>query len=301
MVKKVVLCLLVSGAALAADLPDDKIIDDGSRKLESGDVAGALADFARAEKLSPTDPRPHFLRAVALQRKGDFAAAEKGFRQALKLDPHRADVRNELGAMLTDRKQFREAVLELKLAVVENPKYPEAWYNLGQAYSNLNDCESVAAFQRATELNPTDADGFINLSANARTCQKLDVAKSSALHATQLKPSDGAAWWNLGKAELKLKQSSEAIGAFERAVKLGAGPAAQVDLGAAYAQAGDFAQAEKQLRGALAKQDLANAHWHLAQILAAQKRCVEAKKEIGALPPAEQSSEKSKHLLETCK
>ena len=45
---------------------------------------GLLAEF---ERLHPRDPRPHYLRALALERKQDFAAAVEELRAALRLAP----------------------------------------------------------------------------------------------------------------------------------------------------------------------------------------------------------------------
>src|SRR6184192_3475179 len=89
-------------------LPDDALIDDGSKKLQGGDADGAIAAFDKAKKQTPKDPRPHYLTAVALQKKGDAAGAENELRAALTLDPKLAEVRNELGALLNERRRFAD-------------------------------------------------------------------------------------------------------------------------------------------------------------------------------------------------
>src|SRR5947209_1451193 len=105
---------LRSGAVLAAlllgspvafalplpQLPDDKQVAAGSAKLEAGDLDGALAAFAQAEKVAPKDPRPRFLRGAALAKKKDADGAIKAYREALALDGKLAAVHNELGAVL---------------------------------------------------------------------------------------------------------------------------------------------------------------------------------------------------------
>src|SRR5262249_50499246 len=89
-------------------LPDDALVDDGSRKLQAGDAEGALTAFDKAKKMAPKDPRPHYLSAVAMQKKGDVAGAERELRAALQLDPKLAEVRNELGALYNERRRFSE-------------------------------------------------------------------------------------------------------------------------------------------------------------------------------------------------
>src|SRR3954464_3594050 len=92
-------------------LPDDALVEDGSKKLQGNDADGAISSFAKAKQQAPKDPRPHYLTAVALQKKGDAAGAEKELRAALTLDPKLAEVRNELGAMLNERRRYAEAMV----------------------------------------------------------------------------------------------------------------------------------------------------------------------------------------------
>src|SRR5205823_6227324 len=93
-------------------LPDDALIDAGSRKLESGDAKGALEDFRRAAEKAPKDSRAQYLRGAALEKLGDTSGAEQAFRKALALDPKLAEVHNELGTLLKGRGQIAEAEKE---------------------------------------------------------------------------------------------------------------------------------------------------------------------------------------------
>src|SRR5262245_45980819 len=110
MLRQAALLLLV-GASAWAGPPSaaDKLIEEGSRKFEGGDIDGAVGAFERASQLAPKDARPLYMRGAALQKKGDVAGAEKGFRAALALDPTLAEVRGELGALLLEQKRFVDA------------------------------------------------------------------------------------------------------------------------------------------------------------------------------------------------
>src|SRR3954470_12230637 len=171
---------LFAASALAA-LPDDQLIDEGSRKLEAGDARAAIDDFQHAQEKAPKDPRPHYLRGVAFQKLNDPAAAEEAFRKALALDPKLAEVRNELAALLTERKRYADAVKELKVALAQKPDLPEAWYNLGQALLAEKQCpDAIDAYRHVTRLQPNEADGWINLSVAQRKCKTLPEAQASA-------------------------------------------------------------------------------------------------------------------------
>src|SRR5947209_5748571 len=81
------LLVLLSTSARAAPIPDDALIDAGSRKLQDGDAKGAIEDFKHAAEKSPKDPRAHYLRGAALQKLDDAQGAEEAFKKALALDP----------------------------------------------------------------------------------------------------------------------------------------------------------------------------------------------------------------------
>ena len=50
---------------------------EGREAVSQGDVAGALAAFDEAAKVDPKDARPHYLKGVALEKKGDNAGADR--------------------------------------------------------------------------------------------------------------------------------------------------------------------------------------------------------------------------------
>jgi tetratricopeptide (TPR) repeat protein len=318
-------------------LPDDALVDDGSKKLQAGDADGAIAVFAKAKQQSPKDPRPHYLTAVALQKKGDAAGAEKELRAALTLDPKLADVRNELGALYNERRRWSEATTELKRAVADKPDLAEAWFNLGQAAAMQKDCAtSLDAYAHAVKLAPSDADGYINQSVAARKCGKLPeataaarqavklAARSAPAHlnlgialeaggklddaaseydvATRLKPDYATAWWSLGLVDVKLKKLDPAIAALEKARTLSPTAARIADLGVAWRDKGDLTKAAALFREAVAKDPrYTPARWHLAQVLSAQHKCAELSKELAALPAAEAQSDAAQKLRAGCK
>jgi superkiller protein 3 len=332
----IVAALALASATGQAAASDDALVDDGSRKLQSGDTAGALAVFGQAKKMAPKDPRPHYLSALALQKEGDATAAEREYRAALALDPKLADVRNELGALLLERGRFADAATELKAAVQQKPELGEGWYNLGKAAMRQKDCATaVDAFGRAAKLAANDVDTLIDLSGAQRTCKQpaealasarqavklaargpdahlnlafaldaaghLDDAAAEATIATKLGPQSGTAWWALGTIERKRKRADAAIAALDKARQLKPAPAVIDDLGVAWRDKGDLPHATALFREALAQSPrYAPARWHLAETLAAQHQCAEVAKLLGQLPPAEARSEAARKLA-ACK
>ena len=276
---------------------------------------------------------------MALQKKGDAAGAEKELRAALTLDPKLADVRNELGALLNERRRFAEAIVELKRAVADKPDLAEAWFNLGQAAAMQKDCADGARRLRARDAScrRRDADGFINASVAARKCGKLPEATAAARQAvklaarspqahlnlgialeaagklddaaaeydvaTRIKPDYATAWWSLGLVE---RQAQEA-GRGHRRARQGAHAVADARRASPISASPGATRAISPRRTALFREAVAKdpryapARWHLAQVLSAQHKCGEMSKELAALPAAEGQSEAAQKLRTACK
>jgi tetratricopeptide (TPR) repeat protein len=327
---------LLIGGAVGAASPVDALVDEGSKKLQAGDAAGAVAVFDRAVKAAPRDPRPLYLRAAAYKALGDLAAAEKGWRAALALDPRLAEVHNELGLLYSERGRRPEAIAELKAAVAAKPDLAEGWHNLGQEQLAAHSCaDAVAALARGAQL-AGDADGYIDLSAAQRACKQLEPAtasarqavkldgKSAAAHlslglslddlgrpdeavaelktAIKLQEKNALAWWSLGLLELKRGHGKPALEALDRAYQLSPTPARATDLGRAARDTGDLARAKTLFEEALKKNPrYSPARFFLAQVLAKEGRCAEVTRTLAALPPKEAQSPAAQKLRTDCK
>ncbi|MEO6951964.1 MAG: tetratricopeptide repeat protein [Polyangia bacterium] len=314
--------------------PTESLIDSGSQLIEAEDYTAALDKLDRAARLDPKDPRPHYLAAVAWEKKGDLTKAEKGFREALALDPKLADVRGELGALLQDLGRSDEAVTELKKAVQLSPELGDAWFNLGQAELKRHRCaDAEVAFGRAAALKAGDPDPLIQRTVALRECKKPDEAVKTARQAvkgspssapaqvnlglalesqgkvaegraalqaaTRLKPDYATAWWSLGLLELHAKKPTEAKAAFERARSLAPTAPHIADLGRAWRDLGDFGKAEAYFKEALAKDAHFSAgHFYLAQLYAAGGRCSDMNAE---LERSQVPAEKAKSVRSSCK
>ena len=317
--------MLLAARASAGPLPDDALVTDGTNRFQAGDVEGALVAFDKAAKLSPRDARPRFLRgAVLWSGKKDAAAAIAEYRAALALDGKLADVRNELGSVLLDTGRVDEAIVELKAAVAANAKLGEAWFNLGRAHRERGDLDAaVAAYRAAAPLMPKDADVRIDLSIALRKLHreaeslaaareavqlaagsaqthlnlgfalqgagKLDEAQGEMVAATRLAPDDAVAWSALAAVEVARKKYDAAVAALDHAEKLRPSAPITVERARIWQARGDVAKAIAVLEAASAKSPRSLAlRIALATTFAAAKRCDEAEKALGALPPAQE-------------
>jgi type IV pilus assembly protein PilF len=92
----------------------------------------------------------------------------------------RAHVRMELASGYFERGQMTTALDQVKLAIIADPTFGEAFNLRGLIYANLGD-ERLAeeSFRRALQLNPRDADTMQNL--GYFLCQKKRYGEANTL------------------------------------------------------------------------------------------------------------------------
>ena len=100
----------------------------------------------------------YYSRAIAQERSGAWKAAEKGFREALKLSPDQPSVLNYLGYSYVDKgENLDEALDMIRKAAKERPDAGFIIDSLGWAlYKTGHYAEAAKEMERAVELEPRD-------------------------------------------------------------------------------------------------------------------------------------------------
>jgi len=87
-------------------------------------------------QLKPRDPFPYYLNALNLSRApGPRNKSASLLEQALRLDPRFAEAWYELGKCHSGEQRFQDAIRCYRKAIDLRPGYSEAWYRLSQAYA----------------------------------------------------------------------------------------------------------------------------------------------------------------------
>lgn len=194
-----------------------RLIEKALNLEDSKDYPGAMAVLRQAEQVAPDDGRIHNDLGALLRIEGDHDGAIAEVRQALQVSPWMAQAHFNLGAFLLDGGRAPEAVPELERALDMNPSFPSGEEALAQAYGmEGNDSEALRHFKKALEEDPESINALI-----------------------------GAARIMASAQDAKLRDGAEAVKLAAQANRLtGGSDMTTLDtLGAAYAEAGDFARA----------------------------------------------------------
>jgi tetratricopeptide (TPR) repeat protein len=220
-----------------------RLLEKAMNLEEQKDLAGASAQLRQAEQVTPDDGRIHNDLAAVLWIQGDKDGAIGEVREALRISPWMAQAHFNLGAFLLDSGRAGEAVPELERTLDMNPSFPSGEEALAQAYGiEGRDDAALAHYRKAIEEDPGSINALI-----------------------------GAARILASAQDAKLRNGAEAVKLATQANQLTGGKDATVldALGAAYAEAGEFARALTVAQHAL---DLATAQGNnaLEQMIAAR-------------------------------
>jgi tetratricopeptide (TPR) repeat protein len=149
-------------------------------------------------------------------QRGELAAAERAYRDALAAAPDHPHALHFLGVVLHQRERWDEALPLLERAIGLVPEEPEFHNNLGLALAAVDRTEdAIAAYRRAIALKPDHATAWNNLGLALQADNRLDEAAVAFRQASALVPSFAQAHWNLALVLLGQRLSAEAWQAYE--------------------------------------------------------------------------------------
>jgi tetratricopeptide (TPR) repeat protein len=154
------LAFFISGCAP----PGQRALRAGSKLLEHGDYAGAVAQLKIAVKLLATNAPAWNYYGVALQYAGQPADAAQAYQNALKFDRDLVEAHYNLGCLRLEQNQPDAARTEFTAYTLRRGNAPEGWLKLGAAQLKLRDLlPAEKSFSTALSLNPNNAEALNGL------------------------------------------------------------------------------------------------------------------------------------------
>jgi putative PEP-CTERM system TPR-repeat lipoprotein len=219
-------CLLAqalgfSTPALAAAGDASRLFEEAQQRFDRGDYAGAAIQLKNSIAANRNQIAAHVLLAKALVAKGDFAAAEAAFAEALNQGAARSAVMLPLARLYMSTDQPGKAAALLDPSIISGPEQAEAWAVLGSAYDALrNTREAERAFAQARATGP---DALVvtleEVPLLLRTGQDRR-AQEAVAKAQALAPQDDRVWTMSAVVARHSGDLQAALAAFDRAVTL---------------------------------------------------------------------------------
>jgi predicted O-linked N-acetylglucosamine transferase (SPINDLY family) len=156
---------------------------------------------------SPESIDDTYQSAIVLNRIGDFAGAERGYRFVLEREPLHAGALHFLGMLFFARQQFAEALLFLEKALQlrdGNAVYHNNYGVVLKTMGRLDDAEN--AFRKAITITPDYADAHSNLGSVRLIRNDMKQAELELETALQLQPTHNDARTHL--CELRFRQGN---------------------------------------------------------------------------------------------
>ena len=151
---------LVSAPGPAPSAAAARFRSDARRLLGMGRLQESLPQFRQAVRLDPNNARLRQELGSALLDSGDLAEAVDNLATATRLDPKLAMARFRLGLAFSRQGRVSEAVTAYQGAIAVAPRLTEAHFELGMALYLLDFKEAAAkAFDKAAEAAPGTSDG----------------------------------------------------------------------------------------------------------------------------------------------
>jgi tetratricopeptide (TPR) repeat protein len=201
----------------------------------------------------------HLNFGIALKKKGRVGEAIFHFQKALQINPDYAEAHNNLGNALCQKGRMDEAIVHYQKALQITPNNAEVYYNLGNVLLKKGNVdEAITHYKKALQINPDYAEAHNNLGNALIKKGSMDEAIVHFQKALQINPDSAEAQnnlaWVLATAlQASLRNGNKAVELAQQANQLAGGenPIILRTLAAAYAEAGRFSDAQRNVQKAM--------------------------------------------------
>ena len=233
----------------------------GRLLVEHGQLNDAIAHYERAAAINPADAEAQNNLGVTLFGIGRLDDAIAHYQKALEIWPQYAEASCNLANALIAKDDFDGAIARYKACLAAMPDQEEAQYNLASALLRKGRMdEAIVEYQKVLQMQPESADAHANLGIAWLAKGRVQDAMGEYTKALQISPENLAALSNLAwllatSPDPTLRNGSEAVQLAERADSASSRsdkhPTVLRILAAAYAEAGQFAEAKETAQHAL--------------------------------------------------
>jgi Flp pilus assembly protein TadD len=195
----------------------------GESHLREQNITAALVELSEAEKYMPDNPDLLNFLGIVYFRKGKYDIAEQKYLKALEIRPTFSSVRNQLAVNYMEMQRWDDAITQLRI-VTDDLFYQDqvsARGNLGLAYLGKGDYEKALQVMRPTVAEyPRNPQVRLTIGRIYFALNRLELAIEEFRKAIGLSKGYANAYYHLGLALLKAKDTEAAGDAFREVVRL---------------------------------------------------------------------------------
>jgi tetratricopeptide (TPR) repeat protein len=212
-----------SPRAFATEQKADSSVSPSPSKEESPQPSWVIKNEGENEAARASDVLNHFNRGVHFTNQRETSKAIQAYQKTLELDPKYVEAYNNLGILYQETGDWENARKAYRMALDVNPDYEKALNNLGILYYRQGKYEeSLDFFQRALAVNPQNVEGHINLGVLFKKRGRLDQAMESFQRALALNPYRGEIHYNLGLVYEQAQKNRLAVEHYQAFIHLSA-------------------------------------------------------------------------------
>lgn len=233
----------------------------GRLLVEQGQFDDAIAHYEKAAAINPADAEAQNNLGVTLFGVGRTDDAIAHYQKALEIQPAYAEASCNLANALIAKGDIDGAIARYTACLAAIPDQEEARYNLASALLRRGRIdEAIIQYQKLLEKHPDSADAHANLGSAWLAKRRIRDAMTEYTKALQVSPGNVAALSNLAwllatSSDASVRNGSEAVRLAQRADSASSRsdqhPTVLRILAAAYAEAGQFAEAKETAQQAL--------------------------------------------------
>ncbi len=177
----------------------DELINKAFAFHSKGNIPKAIKFYQMFLNQGFSDARVYSNLGQILRDQGNLKEAELLTLQAIKLDLNYADAYSNLSIILRDLGRLQEAESSIRKAIEINPNIANSHFSLGIILRDLGRLqEAESSIRKAIEINPNIANSHFSLGIILRDLGRLQEAELYSRKAIEINPESATAHLNLG-------------------------------------------------------------------------------------------------------
>ncbi len=137
-------------------------LKQGLNKLSQGNYPAALKDFKQALRIDPNFIDAYICQSLVYYYQEDYQEAIASCNQVLQINPKNVDAYNNRGLTRCAMGEYKEAIADFNQILQIDPYHAKAFLNRGYSRLQLDDnWSAIEDFDQALRLDPTSARAYL--------------------------------------------------------------------------------------------------------------------------------------------